>query len=60
VRPNKALEPTPLRVDKIVAILAVGFGLSIFSLFTAARLSARPLGASQGCSSQVDPCDNSA
>jgi hypothetical protein len=44
VPPNTALEPMPLRGNKIVAILKAGNGPSAFLIHQAARLSAKPLG----------------
>jgi hypothetical protein len=31
--PNTGMEPTPLRVDKIAAILKVGFGSGAFPVY---------------------------
>ena len=46
-RPNKAFQPTPLRVEKTAAILTPGFGSTAFPIYTAARLHAKPLGRSE-------------
>jgi len=38
------MQPTPLRVDKIGAILRSGFGSIAFPIYWAARLMGKPLG----------------
>jgi hypothetical protein len=46
-RRDGRMQPTPLRGPEIIAILAVGFGLSAFLIYTAARLMGKPLDGDQ-------------
>jgi hypothetical protein len=41
------MEPTPLRVHKIIVFLKAGIGPSVFPIYIAARLMGRPLGGGQ-------------
>jgi len=45
--PNQPMQPTPLRVDKIVAILAFKCARTSFRSVTAARLMGNPFGRSR-------------
>jgi hypothetical protein len=43
-RPNKRIQPTPLRGPEIVPFLKVGFRSKPIPIYEAARLMRRPLG----------------
>jgi len=56
-RPNTPLQPTPLRIDKIGAILSLEIAPLTPRSISAARLNGKPLG---GCQEQTvpDECPN--
>jgi hypothetical protein len=53
-RPNKPIQPTPLRGPKIVGILNASFVPTAFLIYMAARLMGRALGGNPSRSSRND------